>query len=810
MTTDHPESTTIPSESETVSVSKEQNVPTKRTSQIDTDKVSAAMGRYMLQGWAMLNDGCPDCNTPLMRNREATSQICVNCELNPPVDPEEAENTAVSQAPETGTGVASTATDTASTAKLTEDSAPAAQVSQSLPPSPLAALSTPAPTSALPSLPAGASNTPIPGPGSLRPTPQNHRASVLDPMMEARRALRPVGARNLGGSSPAPPSTPPPPRASTPLPPPPLAAAKTVSGSLGPKAAIPLPPGPPPSSLPLSPPVPLGPQPVPRDMRRSPQSSIVISGNILPPPTPPPAPPASTSVTIATNVSAPLSAPPTLPPPPLVASAVNSEPAANAPEENELAQVAEASAEAAVKPAENEPVTEAAASTESTESVAETPQEDKNADALEPVQESAENQRQQEDQNQSKGQNMDGQAGEEDDDDERALESDDDFEDAEEEVFKPSEEELKEREAKREQSERASRLMGQKMLQGWAMLQDPCPNPSCHGVPLLANREKKEYCVVCENYFQREKDLDQGKYTIISKDGEGSNSSTTTTTTGTESSTSTPFTSGAILPPPPSSTTLPPPPQVASPATVSQRRNTLTSSTGKAISPSASPSMGRNQRELLGRVSASIVLPPAQSPMSPSLGMASQQILGKHMSEDLDKLASEDEEARKHLQIIRKVGEFSNKSLPPVPSAGPALPAAPLGSRPVSTYSSSSEYHPSEGERPEPPTRPLRHHHSQRMNQYGPVSQHHQHQQQSAGQSSDVSNNAPAPPPPAPLSPEVQALVTATHKTIATILVKLEAYRQALEVAESPKECQVLTNQIKGLMECLKACRETL
>lgn len=71
-------------------------------------------------------------------------------------------------------------------------------------------------------------------------------------------------------------------------------------------------------------------------------------------------------------------------------------------------------------------------------------------------------------------------------------------------------------------------------------------------------------------------------------------------------------------------------------------------------------------------------------------------------------------------------------------------------------------------------------------------------------------NNGPAPPPPAPLSPEVQALVAATHKTMATILVKLEAYRLALEVSESPKECQVLTAQIKGLMECLKACRETL
>ena len=74
---------------------------------------------------------------------------------------------------------------------------------------------------------------------------------------------------------------------------------------------------------------------------------------------------------------------------------------------------------------------------------------------------------------------------------------------------------------------------------------------------------------------------------------------------------------------------------------------------------------------------------------------------------------------------------------------------------------------------------------------------------------SGQAHDAPAPPP-VPLAPEVQALVSATHKTIATLLVKLEVYRQALEVSESPKECQVLTAQIKGLMECLSACRATL
>ncbi|KAG0007723.1 hypothetical protein BGZ80_004323 [Entomortierella chlamydospora] len=196
----------------------------------------------------------------------------------------------------------------------------------------------------------------------------------------------------------------------------------------------------------------------------------------------------------------------------------------------------------------------------------------------------------------------------------------------------------------------------------------------------------------------------------------------------------------------------------------------------KANSPISSPSMGRSQRELLGRVSNPIALPPA---VSPSFTM---------------KLAAEDEETRRHIQIIRKVGEFSNKSLPPVPSA-PALPppaVAHNSSRPMSTYSNSSDHHPSEPERQE-----IRRHYSQRHGPPPPPPGHFN------------DNNAPAPPS-VPASPEVLALVNATYKTIATILVKLEVYRQALEITDNPKECQVLTSQIKGLMECLKACREAL
>ncbi|KAG0254908.1 hypothetical protein BGZ95_005909 [Linnemannia exigua] len=704
---------------------------------MDTDKVSAAMGNYMLQGW-----------TPLMRNREATSQICVNCQLNPPVDPEE---------------TITTTTDISTTPPAT------AQPTAPLPPPPaVAAMTTPAPTSALPSLP----STPSPGP--LRPpSPQNHRSSTLDPMLEARRALRPVGARNIGGSAPQPPSTPPP-RATTPLPmppmtPPPPAGAKVTSGPLSLKPAnIPRPPGPPPAaplapppSLPLAPPPPAGtliPTLVPRDMKRSPQSSIILSGPILPPSTPPPPPPSAIT-------SGPLPSPPTGPAPvaaestaTVISETVTVEQPIEAVQEQAPEPVQEQEEQTPVQPQEQEEK-----------------QEDEDMEQ-EPAQEHSLEQ----------AQEAEDEDDDNDDGDKTGVESDDDFEDAEEEVFKPSEDEVKERESKREQSERASRLIGQKMLQGWAMLQDPCPNLSCHGVPLLRNREKKEYCVVCENFFQREQDLEHGKYTIVNPER-----------------VSAPM---PALPPAPTASTLPPPPQTPSPALPPQHQAvaSVTSPSIRAASPLASPSMGRTQRDLAGRVSGSIILPPA-APMPASLASASQQILGKHISEDLDKLASEDEEARKHIQIIRKGGEYSNRSLPPVPSG--AHP--PAGSRPTSTYSTSSEYHPSETERPDVrQIRPPRHNTAREQHANGP--NHLQQQQHASLNGSGSETSGPAPPPPAPLSPEVQALVAATHKTMATILVKLEAYRLALEVSESPKECQALTAQIKGLMECLKACRETL
>ncbi|KAG0204021.1 hypothetical protein BGX28_003900 [Mortierella sp. GBA30] len=363
--------------------------------------------------------------------------------------------------------------------------------------------------------------------------------------------------------------------------------------------------------------------------------------------------------------------------------------------------------------------------------------------------------------------------------DEKELESHDEFEDAAEEmVNKPSDQESNQREAKREQNERASRLIGEKMLQGWTMLQDACPNSACYGVPLMRSREKKEYCVICENYYKREQDLEPGKYSTVS----------TAKPNGVDATTAAVAFTASQFPAPPM--TLPPVPRtspVSNPTTVSA----LTSPQVRAVSPLSSPSHPRASVSLHGRISSSIVLPPAAS-VSPSFGMTSQQIL----SESMDK-ASEDEESRRRLQLIGKVDEFAVKSLPPVP---PVVPTSPVSvvSRPTSTYSFSSER--------ERSPRHLPYH-------------HHQPQQQGISLHStqhDHNNNARISPPqqqqqqPVPLSPEVQAIVNATHKTMSTLLSKLELYRLAMEVSDNPKECQALANQIKGIMECLKVCREVL
>ncbi|KAI9480582.1 MAG: hypothetical protein EXX96DRAFT_185958 [Benjaminiella poitrasii] len=70
-----------------------------------------------------------------------------------------------------------------------------------------------------------------------------------------------------------------------------------------------------------------------------------------------------------------------------------------------------------------------------------------------------------------------------------------------------TEEELRIRRERREQSSKASQLIGQKMLQRWTLLNDHCPNESCYAIPLVRNPETNEkYCVICGNIILTEEE----------------------------------------------------------------------------------------------------------------------------------------------------------------------------------------------------------------------------------------------------------------------------------------------------------------
>ncbi|KAI8971355.1 hypothetical protein BDB01DRAFT_750284 [Pilobolus umbonatus] len=73
-----------------------------------------------------------------------------------------------------------------------------------------------------------------------------------------------------------------------------------------------------------------------------------------------------------------------------------------------------------------------------------------------------------------------------------------------------SESELQLRRDRREQSSKASQLIGQKMLQRWTLMNDQCPNASCYAVPLVRNPDTQElYCVICESTILTEKQAEE-------------------------------------------------------------------------------------------------------------------------------------------------------------------------------------------------------------------------------------------------------------------------------------------------------------
>ncbi|CAG8595684.1 10792_t:CDS:2 [Funneliformis mosseae] len=67
---------------------------------------------------------------------------------------------------------------------------------------------------------------------------------------------------------------------------------------------------------------------------------------------------------------------------------------------------------------------------------------------------------------------------------------------------------------RRDQSQRASQLIAQHLLQGWALIDQICLNVTCYGVPLIRSRDKKKYCVICQNYYVNESELGLLKHHI--------------------------------------------------------------------------------------------------------------------------------------------------------------------------------------------------------------------------------------------------------------------------------------------------------
>ncbi|KAH7916187.1 hypothetical protein BJ138DRAFT_1140362 [Hygrophoropsis aurantiaca] len=65
---------------------------------------------------------------------------------------------------------------------------------------------------------------------------------------------------------------------------------------------------------------------------------------------------------------------------------------------------------------------------------------------------------------------------------------------------------------RREQSDLASSEIGKRLLKGWAMLGEECPNTRCYGVPLVrppkagGEKDPRKECVVCRTVYTTESD----------------------------------------------------------------------------------------------------------------------------------------------------------------------------------------------------------------------------------------------------------------------------------------------------------------
>ncbi|KAJ6539264.1 hypothetical protein B0H19DRAFT_1178094 [Mycena capillaripes] len=72
--------------------------------------------------------------------------------------------------------------------------------------------------------------------------------------------------------------------------------------------------------------------------------------------------------------------------------------------------------------------------------------------------------------------------------------------------------ETEESRRRREQSDEASAAIGQRLLKGWAMLADECPNTRCIGIPLVrppkagGEKDPRKECVICKTVYLTEVD----------------------------------------------------------------------------------------------------------------------------------------------------------------------------------------------------------------------------------------------------------------------------------------------------------------
>jgi len=105
-------------------------------------------------------------------------------------------------------------------------------------------------------------------------------------------------------------------------------------------------------------------------------------------------------------------------------------------------------------------------------------------------------------------------------------------------VFLPLEE-SEETRRRRAQSDQASSEIGKRLLKGWAMLGEECPNEMCYGVPLVrppksgGERDPRKECVICGNTYVTKMDW-AGRETLVPQDSK-SNAPPDARTKGTSS-----------------------------------------------------------------------------------------------------------------------------------------------------------------------------------------------------------------------------------------------------------------------------------